>query len=170
MNATLSSYNHTHTIAALYMDPDQAIDAIEALRKEGFTDTSIRITHTPADIDSANQGEDPGFWSKLLSWFEGEETDTELYREGVRRGGSLITVHTSEDLAGKAINILDFYAPVDLEDTARQWETEGWQARDIGAEARITGDTDFYDRRDETLGNSRVRGFVRTTRDSGALG
>ncbi|MCJ2049835.1 hypothetical protein [Methylobacterium sp. J-070] len=66
------------------------------------------------------------------------ETDAHAYAEGVRRGGSLLTVRADEAHAAAAARILEEHGAVDLDARAQGWESEGWSGKPAG-EAR--GDT-----------------------------
>jgi hypothetical protein len=48
------------------------------------------------------------------------------YIEGVRRGGTLITVAASDDNAPRAIEIIARHHPVDIEERALLWRESGW--------------------------------------------
>lgn len=53
-----------------------------------------------------------------------DEEEAHYYAEGIRRGGVLVAVSTSEALADDAAAILDTYNPVDLEAQAAEWDKE----------------------------------------------
>ena len=57
------------------------------------------------------------------------ERDAHAYAEGVRRGGSLLTVRTDEGHAATAAHILEEHGAVDLDERADGWEREGWTGR-----------------------------------------
>ncbi|MDD5371697.1 MAG: hypothetical protein PHQ40_21660, partial [Anaerolineaceae bacterium] len=48
------------------------------------------------------------------------------FAEGIRRGGSLITVMTDETFSPHAKDILNRHHPVDLKDRVSQWQQSGW--------------------------------------------
>ena len=50
----------------------------------------------------------------------------EYYAEGVRRGGTLVTVQTDETQSERAMDILDRHNPVDVEERAVRWRETGW--------------------------------------------
>ncbi len=54
------------------------------------------------------------------------ERDAEYYAEGVRRGGVLVTVRTTENLADKAAGILDDAGAKDVDEKSREWRSSGW--------------------------------------------
>jgi hypothetical protein len=51
--------------------------------------------------------------------------DADIYAEGVRRGGTLLTVYTSETEADRVAEILNRHNPVNIEERVNEWE--GWQ-------------------------------------------
>jgi hypothetical protein len=61
------------------------------------------------------------------------EADAEMHAEGVRRGGSLITVRTDEALASKVEGILDSRGAVNLASRRTEYQAEGWSRYDPAA-------------------------------------
>jgi hypothetical protein len=61
------------------------------------------------------------------------EEEASYYAEGVRRGGTLVAVMTSEDFIDEAENILLNHDPVDIEQRVEMWRTEGWSRFDPNA-------------------------------------
>jgi uncharacterized protein (TIGR02271 family) len=55
-----------------------------------------------------------------------DEGDANAYAEGVRRGGALVTVRTTESMVERIVDILDDDGTVDLEDRQSSWRSEGW--------------------------------------------
>lgn len=63
------------------------------------------------------------------------EQDANYYAEGVRRGGALVTLKTSDELADEAADILNRHNPVDVERRVSHWrEQEGWTGYDREAQ------------------------------------
>jgi hypothetical protein len=58
-----------------------------------------------------------------------------VYAEGVRRGGTLVTVNTTDAMAGQASAILKQFNPIDVESQVTGWQQEGWQGFDEQAGA-----------------------------------
>jgi hypothetical protein len=70
------------------------------------------------------------------------EEQAQYYAEGVRRGGTLVTVNASEGMADRATNVLNRYGPVDINQRAASWRQSGWSGFDEdAAEYRDTGHT-----------------------------
>ena len=61
------------------------------------------------------------------------EEDAHVYSEGVRRGGTLVTVQAADDRAGLARDILNRHDPVDIPARRRSYTEEGWRAYDPSA-------------------------------------
>lgn len=68
------------------------------------------------------------------------EEEAGYYAEGVRRGGTLVTVTTADAMTDRAIDIMDNYDPVDIDERLASWQERGWTGFDSGAEP--------YDRQD----------------------
>jgi len=62
------------------------------------------------------------------------EEHAEYYGEGIRRGGVLVTVATSDERAEEAASILSRHHPIDLSRRAEEWRKEGWNRFDPNAE------------------------------------
>jgi uncharacterized membrane protein len=57
------------------------------------------------------------------------EDEAHVYAEGIRRGGCLVSVKTSEAQTTKVSDILEAYNPVDVESRATAWQESGWKNR-----------------------------------------
>ncbi|HEV7339814.1 MAG TPA: general stress protein [Bosea sp. (in: a-proteobacteria)] len=62
-----------------------------------------------------------------------DEKDAHLYAESVRRGGSVVSVRTSEARALEAEEIMDRATPVDMATRRADYEREGWTQFDANA-------------------------------------
>lgn len=70
------------------------------------------------------------------------EEEAGYYAEGVRRGGTLVTLAVPEDMTDRAIEIMDNHDPVDIEERVSAWQSSGWTGFDPDAQP--------YDRVDRT--------------------
>ena len=52
--------------------------------------------------------------------------EAEHYTEGVRRGGTLVSVRTDDALAGRAADIMNRHNAIDLDERASSWRQSGW--------------------------------------------
>ncbi len=67
------------------------------------------------------------------------ETDAHAYAEGVRRGGTLVTVRTAGDQNAMVEAILAKHATVDIGTRADEYRRDGWSRFDEGAPAYTAG-------------------------------
>ena len=62
------------------------------------------------------------------------EEDAKYYTEGVRRGGTLVTVQAeSEDMADRAAAIMRDHGAINIEERAQEWRASGWNESATGA-------------------------------------
>lgn len=83
------------------------------------------------------------------------ETDAHAYGEGVRRGGTLVTVRADEARGPMVMDILEQHGSVDLDQKANAWKSDGWTtpvATDAGAASGVG----------LTPGRERVRSYPST--------
>jgi hypothetical protein len=57
------------------------------------------------------------------------EEDAHLYAEGIRRGGTLVTVQCDDAACQPIIDILDDEGTVHIDERAEGWRKEGWSGR-----------------------------------------
>src|SRR5215204_2738929 len=68
-----------------------------------------------------------------------DEADAHTYAEGVRRGGTLVTVRADQSLADRVIDILDDEGTVNLDEREASWRQEGWTGRYTEGSDETTG-------------------------------
>lgn len=108
-----------------------------------------------ATLTGAGIGAAAGGLAGALTGAGVSEADAQTYGEGVRRGGTLVTVRI--DAARTALGptvtqVLERHGPVDLDEKASAWRADGWNAPDpvAGGVAPVAG-------------QSRVRSYPATT-------
>jgi uncharacterized protein (TIGR02271 family) len=82
------------------------------------------------------------------------EEDAHLYAEGIRRGGTLVTVHTDQGSSARVEEILNSHGAVDVDERRREYEKSGWNRFSEEAEPYREGAT--Y--RDDTTKTGTTRG------------
>ena len=60
------------------------------------------------------------------------ESEAEHYAEGVRRGGTLVTVRTDESRADRVTALLSEHGSIDLDQRAQNWRADGWTGGTVG--------------------------------------
>ncbi|HJR09026.1 MAG TPA: YsnF/AvaK domain-containing protein [Pyrinomonadaceae bacterium] len=61
------------------------------------------------------------------------EEDANYYAEGVRRGGTLISVEASDDKADSAVAIMKRHGAIEIDKRAAEWREGGWSGFDSNA-------------------------------------
>ncbi|WP_236960098.1 hypothetical protein [Methylobacterium durans] len=69
------------------------------------------------------------------------EADAHTYSEGVRRGGTLVTVRSDDTRAATVMDILEQHGSVDVHERAQTWRSEGWTAPTVAESSGPTGST-----------------------------
>lgn len=77
------------------------------------------------------------------------EEDAGYYAEAVRRGGALVTVRASDELAERAAEIMERHNALDVQDRAESWRKSGWTGFD--ATARPLADDEVKHEREQVL-------------------
>jgi hypothetical protein len=57
------------------------------------------------------------------------EDEAHAYAEGIRRGGTMVSVRVDDALAQRALDILDDEGTVNMDQRTTQWRKEGWGGR-----------------------------------------
>lgn len=105
-----------------------AIPGIGPVIAAGTLGTALATTAVGAGIGAAAGG--------LIGALVGlgiPEEDAQFYAEGVKRGGVLVTVQTTDDRASEALNILRQANAVDVDTQRTLWTKSGWSRFDDAA-------------------------------------
>jgi hypothetical protein len=69
------------------------------------------------------------------------EEDASFYAEGIRRGGTLVMVKSSDEMANRAYDVMQRYGAVDVDKRSGEYRSTGWNRFDDAAEP-YSGDAD----------------------------
>jgi hypothetical protein len=67
----------------------------------------------------------------LVTGHDLSSQDAELYNEGLKNGGTLVTVTVDESIAGKISEAFKGHGPVKVEERPEDWSAEGWVSLDV---------------------------------------
>lgn len=156
----MESYNQ-HTLTAFYRDRSDAEEATRELAAAGIAQNAIRLVpgKEPDSVAATDvDGDGRGFWEALGDFFFPDD-DRQVYAEGLRRGGYLVTVDAaSEEQHAKALDILDDEGTIDVDEWSDSWRAEGWSPGNPGLD------------REPTLAGVRERQAAGVTEDAFAAG
>ena len=105
-----------------------------------------------ATLTGAGIGAAAGGLAGALTGAGVNQSDAHIYGEGVRRGGTLVTVRVDDARTSAVAAILEQHGPVDLDQKAESWRAEGWTAPDPDPVAPRA-----------PVSQNRVRGYPATT-------
>jgi len=110
-----------HTVVAVYETATQAAAAVRDLQVAHILPDAIsQHTKTVTTSGTASAPHEQGFWASLF----GSE-DTSVYDRSVEEGGSVLTVRVPDDGVDRVTSILESHNPIDLDERAAQYTTEG---------------------------------------------
>lgn len=98
----------TQTIVRMYGSHDNAMSAVNELKRNRFEDNEIHVV----SAEGAHGGEGDGIVEAIMKAYV-LKSQAKVYAEGVRRGGTLVVVHAPFGSALEATEILDSHSPID---------------------------------------------------------
>jgi hypothetical protein len=113
------------TLVGLFDDVASARAAADELKRSGMTRGDVRIS-ADAGVDAKG----------MLSRVEVPQQDAEVFREGIRRGGTLLTAVVEDAKAEEAQRLLERRGAIDIDERASEWRGSGW----TGAGALSSGE------------------------------
>jgi uncharacterized protein (TIGR02271 family) len=125
------------TLTAFYDSRDHAERARLQLINAGVPADDVDIAAADTAGGTSSQGKEGGGFLQGVKNFFMPEDDRHAYREGMSRGGVLLTARVSEGQETRAIEILDASDAVDLESRQEEWRRAGWTG---GREQRLGSD------------------------------
>ncbi|MFC3125429.1 YsnF/AvaK domain-containing protein [Pseudoroseomonas globiformis] len=118
----------THTITAMFPDRSTADAAlIELVSRLSINrdQVSVHAAEAGASGTTETASSDEGFWASLKNLFVSDE-DRHTYAEGMRRGGSVVSVQVDDAMHDTAMDILEEQGAVDLDAQEAEWRKSGW--------------------------------------------
>lgn len=128
-----------NTVVAIFDDYGQAQQAMNALFNEGFTQSDVKLSppeesprfreqflRSRQPVETASSWGIGDFFRSLFGADQHSE-DAGMYSEAVRRGSYMLSVDTSsKDEADRAVDIMQRFNAVDLDQRAAHWRSTGW--------------------------------------------
>ena len=132
------------TIIGLFDDKTEAQQVRQDIIQMGIPrdETSIIDKPGPTGVGTQTQSaSEPGLWDNLKEafGFGVSEQEGAYYAEGIRRGGTLVSVRADDALVDRVVDIMAQHGAVDIDERSAQWRQSGWNA---GSETKsIKGQT-----------------------------
>lgn len=125
----------SRSVVAFFDKREEADRAIQRLVTAGIPRSEINIVEGArggaGSSSTMSSQDDKGFWELLKDLFLPEE-DRHAYAEGLRRGGYVVSVRTSQAHYNQVLDILDAEGTVDIEQRESAWRSEGWSGYQPG--------------------------------------
>jgi hypothetical protein len=124
------------TLTAFFRDRADAEEASRELVEAGIAERNIRMVpgKEPDSVAAAEVEKPGGFWEALGDFFF-PAGDRDVYAEGLRRGGYLVTVSAvTQEQHDAALDILDDEGTIDVDEWSESWRADGWMPENPGFE------------------------------------
>jgi uncharacterized protein (TIGR02271 family) len=128
-----------NTVVGVYDNKSQAQSAMNELLASGFSRNSVQMNpeHMPAaagKADTGDTGHGIGHFFRSLFGMDNADNSPDVYSEAVRRGSVVLVVAVdTDDERDRAMEAMNRYDPVDIDERATQWRSQGWSAFDASA-------------------------------------
>jgi len=129
-----------NTVIGVYDSYAQAQNAMNELLSSGFSRSDVHLNADASDTgqttrtDTQDSGSGIGNFFRSLFGMDEQREERDLYSEAVRRGSCVLTVDAdSDDQRDRAIDIMNRYDPVDIDERSSYWRSQGWSGYDESA-------------------------------------
>jgi len=129
-----------NTVVGVYDSYAQAQNAMNDLLSSGFSRTDVHLNagtdsvDQTADTEKHESGSGIGNFFRSLFGMDDNREQGDVYSEAVRRGSCVLTVDAaSDELRDRAIDIMNRYDPVDIDERSSTWRSQGWSGYDESA-------------------------------------
>lgn len=144
LTGDIGSNASDNTVVGVYDNFSDAESAVQALLTAGFSRADVRMnperddaaiaSTSPSSSLGNTEGEGiSGFFRSLFGMDESVEHH-DVYSESVRRGSYVLTVNVqSEAELNRAVETMNRFNPVDIDERVSHWKQQGWSKYDASA-------------------------------------
>jgi uncharacterized protein (TIGR02271 family) len=134
-----------NTVVGVYDSRSQAQSAMNELLASGFSSSDVQLnpepqttagaTPTRTDGDtSSGHGHGIAHFFRSLFGMDDTSQHSDIYSEAVRRGSVvLIVAADSDEQRDRAMDVMNRYNPVDIDERSTSWRSEGWSGYDTSS-------------------------------------
>jgi uncharacterized protein (TIGR02271 family) len=123
-----------NTVVGVYDSYAQAQSAMNELLTAGFSRSEVqlnpeseRATSGQTATSSDQSGSGIGHFFRSLFGMDEDREHRDVYAEAVRRGSCVLTANAgSDEQRERAVEIMNRYNPVNIDERATQWKSQGW--------------------------------------------
>lgn len=137
-----------NTVISVYDNYAEANAVVNELLSAGFSRDSVYL-RPDTGRTTEQHGSSIGNFFRSLFGMEEHHEERGIYAEAVRRGNQVVSVDApSADMRDRAIEIMNRHNPIDIEERAAHWRSQGWTGYDESApalsDAEIERERQFY--------------------------
>lgn len=140
-----------HAVVGYFNDERSARAAYDDLIANGFTTDSVHLSSGrdysgAATGGSGLTGRAPATEGGISGWFQSifgsndYDTEASRYSEGTRRGGYVVAVDATDQTSDRAVDILNQYGAVDVDENAAGSTDRSQDMRGTGASGTVQGE------------------------------
>jgi uncharacterized protein (TIGR02271 family) len=128
-----------NTVVGVYDDKSQAQSAMNELLASGFSRNNVQMNpeHMPTAAGTtatSDTGHGIGHFFRSLFGMDDADRSSDVYSEAVRRGSVVLVVAVdADDQRDRAMDVMNRYDPVDIDERATHWRSQGWSSFDTSA-------------------------------------
>jgi uncharacterized protein (TIGR02271 family) len=150
-----------NTVVGVYDSYARAESALNELLTAGFPQSDVQLA---PDMQHASTGQDGmggavrddtstssigNFFRSLFGMEEEHRERHDMYSEALRRGSCVLTVNAdTEEMRDRAVDIMNRHDPIDIDERAAHWRSQGWSGYDASAprmsDSEIEKDRSLY--------------------------
>lgn len=139
-----------NTVVGVYDSYTQADAAVNELISAGFSRDHVQLTPDTRNASTGQSGVDTavrdrsdssestgssiGNFFRSLFGMDEHRAHRDIYAEAVRRGSHVLTVDApSDEMRERAVEIMNRYDPIDIDERSAHWRSQGWSNYDESA-------------------------------------
>jgi hypothetical protein len=117
----------TSTIIGLFDNPTQAEQARSEIVALSIPSVDVQVYDNAGfQLTGGTDTSTRGFWKSLSETLAFGPANQAMYQEGVRRGGTIVSVRADDGQIDNIADILNRCGAVDLDTRAAEWQAGGW--------------------------------------------
>jgi uncharacterized protein (TIGR02271 family) len=128
-----------NTVVGVYDSKSEAQGAMNELLASGFSRGDVRMNPEDSSAAASNAGMSGtsgaghgiGHFFRNLFGLDDTDNSSDMYSEAVRRGSIVLVVDVENaEQRDRAMDVMNRYNPIDIDERATQWRSRGWSVYD----------------------------------------
>lgn len=128
------------TILGLFDTPAQAERARSEIMALNIPSIDVQVYDKAGfQLTGGTDTSARGFFQSLSQTLGFGPSNQAMYQEGVRRGGTVVSIRTDDTQIDVIADTLNRCGAVDIDTRAAEWQAGGWKAKETTSESRSSG-------------------------------